>query len=113
MLALALGLSAALLAGGRSASLGRGPAGSDRPGAAGVAAAYGHPRRCLTITVLFPYARADFDRRNMCGRYAGDSTAIFRRVDGAWRTVLDAVLYTCPAAGVPRSVQAALGICAG
>ena len=83
-------------------------------GPAGVAAAYGYPLRCLSITIPArdrAYARADFDRTAPCGRYEGYPTAIFHRVGGAWRPVLDAVSYSCPVASLPRSVQAELAVC--
>ena len=80
----------------------------------GVAAAYGYPQRCLSITIFpeYPeYARADFDHSQPCGRYSGYSTAIFLRVDHTWRLVLNATGYTCPVRRVPARVQAALGVC--
>jgi hypothetical protein len=83
-------------------------------GAAGVAGAYGHHLRCLSITIApddSAYARADFNRAVPCGRYAGYATAIFHRVRGVWRPVLDSLHYSCPAAGVPRALQADLGVC--
>lgn len=83
-------------------------------GPAGVAAAYGYPLRCLSITILGPgrrYARADFDHMSPCGRFAGYSTAIFLRVMGVWRPVLEAVDYTCPVASLPVDVQAELSAC--
>jgi hypothetical protein len=89
-------------------------AGARERGAAGVAAAYGHPLRCLSITVALhdsAYARADFSRAASCGRYGGYATAIFHWVDGGWRPVLDSLHYGCPAADVPRAVQAELGVC--
>jgi hypothetical protein len=79
-----------------------------------VAAAYGFPPRCLTVTILsgYPvYARADFNRGSQCGRYNGDVTAIFERVGGAWRPVLHAVQYACPVRSLPSSVQARLAVC--
>lgn len=84
-------------------------------GAAGVAAAYGYPLRCLSVTILATdrsYARADFNRVNACGRYTGYPTAIFHRVGGAWRTALDAVGYACPVHSLPVAVQTELGVCA-
>jgi hypothetical protein len=65
-------------------------------GPSGVAAAYGHPLRCLSITILAAgqrYARAEFNHRNACGRFSGDSTAIFLRVMGAWRPVVKTFGY--------------------
>ncbi len=82
-------------------------------GPAGVAAAYGYPLRCLSITILIGqrYARADFNHMSPCGRFTGYSTAIFRRVMGAWRPVLRAVGYVCPVASLPVDVQTELGVC--
>lgn len=83
-------------------------------GPAGVAAAYGYPLRCLSITILATdqaYARADFNHLRPCGRFTGYSTAIFHRVMGAWRPVLDAAGYVCPVASLPVDVQTELGVC--
>ena len=83
-------------------------------GPAGVAAAYGYPLRCLSITILATdqaYARADFNHLRPCGRFTGYSTAIFHRVLGAWRPVLDAAGYVCPVASLPVNVQTELGVC--
>ena len=83
-------------------------------GPAGVAAAYGYPLRCLSITILATdqaYARADFNHLRPCGRFTGYSTAIFHRVMGAWRPVLDAAGYVCPVASLPVNVQTELGVC--
>lgn len=85
-----------------------------QPGPAGVAAAYGFPMRCLTVTMLSRepgYARADFNRGSECGRYNGDVTAIFERVGGAWRPVLHAVEYVCPVRSLPGAVQVQLAVC--
>lgn len=91
---------------------GRGPA--RQPGALGVAAAYGYPARCLSIDFApgdLLYARADFDHRTTCGRFAGYPTAIFHRVDGAWRPVLEALGYACPVPALPVRVQTELAVC--
>ena len=83
-------------------------------GPAGVAAAYGYPLRCLSITILATdraYARADFNHLRPCGRFTGYSTAIFHRVMGAWHPVLDAAGYVCPVASLPVNVQTELGVC--
>lgn len=83
-------------------------------GPAGVAAAYGYPLRCLSITISGidqRYARADFNHMSPCGRFTGYSTAIFLRVMGAWRPVLKAVSYVCPFASLPVDVQTELGVC--
>lgn len=83
-------------------------------GPAGVAAASGYPLRCLSVTILATdqaYARADFNHLRPCGRFTGYSTAIFHRVMGAWRPVLDAAGYVCPVASLPVVVQTELGVC--
>jgi hypothetical protein len=83
-------------------------------GPAGVAAAYGYPLRCLSITILGTgqrYARADFNHMSRCGRFTGYSTAIFLRVMGAWRPVLEAVAYVCPVASLFIDAQTELGVC--
>lgn len=102
------------LGGGHSSASNSMTALTHDPGALGVAAAYGYPPRCLSVTIPADhpsYARADFDRATLCGRYAGYPTAIFRRVDGAWRAVLDAISYSCPVASLPPTVQAELAVC--
>ena len=83
-------------------------------GPTGVAAAYGHPLGCLTVTILptdRTYARADFDHRTLCGRYTGYPTAIFHYASGRWRAALDAVSYRCPVVSLPVAVQTALDVC--
>jgi hypothetical protein len=68
----------------------------------------------LSITILATdeaYARADFNHLRPCGRFTGYSTAIFHRVMGAWRSVLDAAGYVCPVASLPVNVQTELGVC--
>jgi len=84
------------------------------PGPAGVAAAYGYPLRCLTVTIApanRSYARADYNRVSACGRYDGTVTAIFHRVDREWRPVLDATGYSCPIASLSRAVATELAVC--
>jgi hypothetical protein len=83
-------------------------------GPAGVAAAYGYPRRCLSITIVGNgqrYARADFNHTSPCGRFTGYSTAIFLRVMGVWRPVLDVTGYVCPVTSLPTDVQTQLSVC--
>ncbi len=61
-------------------------------GPAGIAAAYGPPVRCLSITIAAnnpTYARAHVDRRSACARYHGYVNASFHWIGGAWRLVLD------------------------
>lgn len=76
------------------------PISSDRPNAAGaraagtgaVAAAFGYPHRCLSITISpadRDYATAHVDHQGQCARYHGYVNASFHRVDGVWRLVLD------------------------
>jgi hypothetical protein len=84
------------------------------PGPAGVAAAYGYPLPCLSVTIApsdRAYARADYNRASACGRYDGTVTAIFHRVDGEWRIVLDATGYSCPIAALSRAVATELDVC--
>jgi hypothetical protein len=84
------------------------------PGPAGVAAAYGYPLHCLSVTISTrnpAYARADFDRGTQCGRFHLYVTAIFHRVDGAWRRALVSVGYSCPVASLPKAVQEQLVVC--
>src|SRR5262249_36537740 len=102
------------LAGGRDRATHRDTASPELVGPAGLAAAYGYPLRCLSVTIAPTnpaYARADFDHRGPCGRYDGYATAIFSRIDGAWLPVLDATSYSCPVATLPTAVQKALGVC--
>jgi hypothetical protein len=83
-------------------------------GPSGVAAAYGYPLRCLTVTILASdraYARADFNHLSPCGGFTGYPTAIFHYVSGAWRPVLNAIGYLCPVDTLPAAVQAELGVC--
>jgi len=94
----------------------RAPQAARDRGPAGVAAAYGYPSRCLSVTLDAhdpAYARADFDRGTPCGRYDGYATAVFRRAGGAWRPVLDTTSYACPVSSLPIAVQVDLDVCAG
>jgi hypothetical protein len=117
-LVLVIAAAGALVAGlalGDRGSGGRGPTTQAHDeGAAGVAAAYGYPLRCLTITISQAdptYARADLGHTGTCWRYQGDVTAVFHRVDGAWRALLRGGSYSCPVASLPRAVQADLAVC--
>ena len=93
MLALAA-LGAALwgaLEGERPAR-GGAPAAETHAALAGIAAAYGYPPRCLSVTLSASnpaYAHAHIDQRGRCARYRGYINASFHRIDGAWRLVLD------------------------
>jgi hypothetical protein len=72
-----------------------GGAGADRvhrAGTAAVAAAFGYPPRCLTITISSAspdHATAHLDRGAGCANYHGYVNASLHRVDGVWRLVLD------------------------
>ena len=79
-----------------------------------MAAAYGYPPECLSVTILVTdrvYARADFNHLSACGRYTGYPTAIFHYVSGKWRPVLDAIGYRCPVDSLPTEVQTGLEVC--
>jgi hypothetical protein len=111
-------VSAALVSvawlGGRDGAARREDGQARAPGPAGVAAAYGYPLQCLAVTIAPHdpgYARADFNHGVPCGRYTGDPTAIFHRVDGVWVRALDSASYSCPVASLPKRVQADLAVC--
>lgn len=114
-LVLAIAAAAAIWLSGRNAERPLvNPVARER-GPAGVAAAYGYPLDCLTITVVMTdrtYARADFNHLSPCGRYMGYPTAIFHYASGRWRPLLDAISYQCPVDSLPTDVQTALGVCA-
>jgi hypothetical protein len=106
-------VAAVSLTGGGAYAVREAGAARDR-GPAGVAAAYGYPLRCLSVTILLHdprFARADFDRALQCGQFTGDPTAIFERVHGWWRPLLDAVAYSCPVRSMPPQVQTELAVC--
>jgi hypothetical protein len=87
---------------------------ASQSGPSGVAAAYGYPLGCLSVTILATdrtYARADFNHLSGCGRYTWYPTAIFQYVSGRWQPILDAVEYQCPVASLPRVVQVQLAVC--
>ncbi len=89
-------------------------AGPAAAGAAGVAAAYRYPLACLTVTLAVSepaYASARLDRASPCWRYGAYTTAVFHRVGGVWRLILDAPSDSCPVAALAPAVQAQLGIC--
>jgi hypothetical protein len=111
---LALVLCAALTLALLGAGSGGVPKSWHEPGAVGVAAAYGYPLRCLSITTSVAdrrYARADFNRGDACGRFGWSTVAVFRRAYGAWLPVLETASYDCPVTGVPRAVQVDLSLC--
>ncbi|MBV9423947.1 MAG: hypothetical protein JOZ98_13615 [Solirubrobacterales bacterium] len=76
-----------------SATLGTTPTTQeDGAGAAGIAAAYGYPSRCLRVTISASdpnAATARVNRAGPCARYRGYVDASFHRIDGGWRLVLD------------------------
>jgi hypothetical protein len=117
-LVLAIAAAGALVAGLSKGDQGGGGArltvqAHDR-GPAGVAAAYGYPLRCLSITISradATYARADLGHTGSCWRYRGDVIAVFHRVDGTWRALLRGSRYSCPVATLPAAVQADLFVC--
>lgn len=77
----------------RVGASGNGPAQHvSRAEATEIAAAYGYPLECLSITTASSvpdFARAHIDRRGTCARYRGYVNASFHRVGGVWRLVLD------------------------
>lgn len=88
--ALAVGLL--LAAGGAGNHGGARVAHAQSAGPAGIAAAFGYPLRCLTITISNSdpaYARAQVDRTRTCAGYRGYVNASFHLIDGTWRLVLD------------------------
>jgi hypothetical protein len=84
------------------------------PGPVGVAAAYRYPRACLSVTIAAidpTYAAVHLNRASPCWRYGVYVTAVFQRVAGVWRMVLDTTGAGCPVTSVPPSVLAQLGLC--
>jgi hypothetical protein len=84
------------------------------PGPVGVAAAYRYPRNCLDVTIDAAnpaFAAVRLNRVSPCWRYGVYVTAIFHRVAGVWRMVLDATGTGCPMRSVPAPVRAQLGMC--
>lgn len=80
----------------------------------GVAAVYRYPLGCLGVTLSAAdpaYASAHLDRGSPCWRYGVYVTAIFHRVDGVWRLMLEATSATCPPVSLPAAVRAALAVC--
>ncbi len=107
------GVAAAMIA--IAAILGGGaPMRARRARSTTLAAAYGYPSACLTITRSREdpsYARVDFNRRRACGRFDWSVAAIFHRAHGSWQPVLEASTYLCPVAGLPVAVQHDLSVC--
>ena len=90
------------------------PGGRARVGPASVAAVYGDPLGCLRVTIAPAdpsYARVVYNRVSACRRNDGTITAIYHRVDGDWRPVLDAKAYACPIASRSRALASEPGVC--
>jgi hypothetical protein len=85
-------------------------------GADGVAAAYGYPLGCMSVTIPVAdrtYARADLSHAAGCASNTGYAPAIFHYVAGRWRLVPDAIGYTCNPTAVPAVVERAFELCVG
>lgn len=85
-------------------------------GPAGVAAAYGYPLGCMSVTIPTAdrtYARADLSHTAGCGGITGYAPAIFHYVAGRWRLVPDAIGYMCNRQSVPAAVDQAFELCVG
>jgi hypothetical protein len=85
-------------------------------GPAGVAAAYGYPLSCMSVTIPAAdrtYARADLSHAAGCAGITGYAPAIFHYVAGRWRLVPDAVGYMCNRESVPAAVDRAFELCVG
>jgi hypothetical protein len=84
------------------------------PGPVGVAAAYRYPRGCLDVTIAAAdpaYAAVRLNRVSPCWRYGVYVTAVFHRVGGVWRMMLEAAGTGCPMPSVPAAVRAQLDLC--
>lgn len=82
----------------------------------GVAAAYGYPLGCMSVTISAAdrtYARADLSHAAGCGRITGYAPAIFHYVAGRWRLVPDAIGYMCNASAMPAVVERGFDLCVG
>ncbi len=85
-------------------------------GPAGVAAAYGYPLGCMSVTIPAAdrtYARAELTHAAGCGGITGYAPAIFHYAAGRWRLVPDAIGYMCNRESVPPAVDQALALCVG
>ncbi len=83
-------------------------------GPGGVAAAYGYPLGCLSVTILptdRAYARAVLSHAAGCGRITGYAPAIFHYVAGRWQLVPDAIGYMCFRGAVPPAVERGFALC--
>lgn len=90
------------------------PSQASTPGPVGVAAAYRYPRDCLDVTMDAAdpaYAVVRLNRVSPCWRYGVYATAIFHRVAGVWRMVLNATGAGCPMTSIPAAVRIQLGLC--
>ncbi len=90
------------------------PSAARESGPASVAAVYGDPLGCLRVTIAPAdpsYARVVYNRVSACGRNDGTITAIYHRVDGDWRPVLDAKGNACPIASRSRALASEPGVC--
>jgi hypothetical protein len=120
--ALAIGTIVAIggLAAIVAVSLGGGSARHADPGTArgpaGVAAAYGYPLGCMSVTIPAAdrtYARVDLSHAAGCGGITGYAPAIFHYIAGRWRLVPDAIGYMCNREAVPAAVDQAFELCVG
>jgi hypothetical protein len=83
-------------------------------GPAGVAAAYGYPLGCMSVTIPAAdrtYARADLSHAAGCAGITGYAPAIFHYIAGRWRLVPDAIGYMCNRESVPAAVDRAFELC--
>jgi hypothetical protein len=83
---------------------------------AGVAAAYGYPLGCMSVTIPAAdrtYARAVLSHATGCAGSTGYAPAIFHYVAGRWRLVPDAIGYMCNRESVPAAVDRAFELCVG
>jgi hypothetical protein len=90
------------------------PSPASTPGPVGVAAAYQYPRDCLDVTMDAAdpaYAAVRLNRVSPCWRYGVYATAIFHRVAGVWRMVLNVAAAGCPMTSIPATVRMQLGLC--
>jgi hypothetical protein len=84
------------------------------PGAAGVAAAYGYPLGCLSVSIARgdpEYASARLERADPCWRIGAYGVALFRREHGTWRLIAQTAAARCERRAAPRRVLERLGAC--
>jgi hypothetical protein len=85
-------------------------------GPAGVAAAYGYPLGCMSVTIPAAdrtYARADLSHAAGCAGITGYAPAIFHYIAGRWRLVPNAIGYMCNPDVAPAAVVRGLELCVG